>query len=624
MCGICGSFGNNTAKDIGEAMVLTLKQRGPDSFGTFFEKDVFLGHSRLAIIDLNPEANQPLHSTCRRYSIVFNGEIYNYLDLRESLISSGSRFNSSSDTEVILEGYKQHGAQFFERLNGIFALAIWDIYSQELIVARDRFGVKPLYYSDSENVFTFGSEVKSILPKLSNASLKINKQAFTEFLKYGNVLGSSTLYSGIKEFQPGSYMRISKNRRSQKLFWNITDIKEIVISEEEAISQTRFFLESAVKRQLVADVPVGVFLSGGIDSTMITAYGSKHYKGKLNTYTAAFDFDKGVNELKRAAEISKVYGTNHHELFIKGGELKDVVQELVRIHDSPFSDAANIPLYLMTKSLDGQAKVILQGDGGDELFAGYRRYRMLNRLRKRHSNHAFRFVKSLLSGGTILNARQKRIIHIFSNSNDGDLMADLLTVNSNWNDILSIMTSWGENELQNYNPNQEYLVCNSKFSEKDIVQRMLWTDIEIILNKTFLEKVDKSTMANSIEVRVPFLDNKLSEFALSLPSSIKLKNGHQKYLLKESLRGVVPDSVLFGPKTGFGVPYENWIKGPLLELLQDSLNSSSFRELGVFNDVMINDMVKEHSTGKVNHGFLLWKLMNLGIWLNQNKISQFD
>ena len=186
------------------------------------------------------------------------------------------------------------------------------------------------------------------------------------------------------------------------------------------------------------------------------------------------------------------------------------------------------------------------------------------------------------------------------------------------------MTPWGENELQNYNPNHEYLVCNSKFSEKDIVQRMLWTDIEIILNKTFLEKVDKSTMANSIEVRVPFLDNKLSEFALSLPSSIKLKNGHQKYLLKESLRGVVPDSVLFGPKTGFGVPYENWIKGPLLDLLQDSLNSSSFRELGVFNDVMINDMVKEHSTGKVNHGFLLWKLMNLGIWLNQNKISQFD
>lgn len=621
MCGICGFAGGQTTIEKALKTLELIKHRGPDASDYFLEENIFLGHVRLAIIDLSEAANQPMMSMDNRFVIIFNGEIYNFKQLRKRLIGIGIKFRTDSDTEVIANGFSAWGKDLFERLNGIFSIAIWDKYSDQLLLARDRFGVKPLYYSFRDQELTFGSEIKALLE--FHPSARINQQAFREFLDYGNPLGTQTLFENISEVSPGTILTFTKGGELTEFqFWDINATTAVDVVDSEAIERTAELLENGVKRQLVSDVPIGVFLSGGIDSSLITAFASKHYQGKkLTTYTAAFDFDIGVNELDVARRVANHFETDHHELFIEGKNLPQTLNDLIFHHDSPFSDAANIPLYLLTKQLDNSVKVILQGDGGDEFFAGYRRYQLLENFGNGLKRKLFKTLNPMSKSLQILPSRVRRMMSALGSKDDIELMALLLTVDTKERSTFNALNKPFQKSLQLFDPYQWYRKIDKASSAEGLTQRMLYIDTQTILPRTFLEKVDKSTMANAIEVRIPLLDNDLTDYVLRLPAHQKIRNGEKKWLLKKALRGIVPDFVLDGKKTGFGVPYENWIKGPLYEMYQDSISSKEFNDLELFNRPTLDKYMKEHKEGKENNGFILWKVFQFALWTSKYKMS---
>lgn len=629
MCGITGYFKSEERLLSKDSLIETtnsIRHRGPDDAGYYDDENVGLGHRRLSIIDLSSAGHQPMTSANGRYIIAYNGEIYNYLQLKQELQSNGFQFRSQSDTEVVVNGFEYWGSAIFEKLNGIFAISIWDQAEKKLVLARDRMGVKPLYYWHENDLLLFGSEIKTIL-SYKIVKRKINIQSFHEFLYYGYALGENTMFSGIKKILPGQYLEISKDKVMTKKFWSINNINtksQNDIKESMAISQTKSLLESAVSRQLVSDVPVGVFLSGGIDSSAITAFASKHYTGKLKSYSAGFDFDGGHNELPLASKIAKKFGTEHHELIIQGKDITDVIKKMIYHHDEPFSDAANIPLYLMTQHVKNDCKVVLQGDGGDELFAGYPRYHIMSK----YNQYKFIFttlnaVKSLIPSKYVRN-KTERFYPLFKNDQSKIRFAKFLTEEREGIPEQLFTENIQKNFLQT-NPFKRYEEVSKVLDFlSDNIQKLLWLDTQIILPDQFLEKVDKSTMANGVEVRVPFLDNDLASFALALPSELKVKNGVKKYILKKALDGILPNEVLYGPKKGFGVPYQNWLKGPLKSFMEEIFNDPKIIQLNIFDYKVLNIRVEEHCSGKRDWGFLLWKMMNLCLWLELYQLESFE
>ncbi|MDG1974771.1 MAG: asparagine synthase (glutamine-hydrolyzing) [Flavobacteriaceae bacterium] len=620
MCGICGQFNFNESRIIKKDFVAvndSLIHRGPDNGSIKVFENVALGHRRLSIIDLSDNANQPMSSHDERYFIVFNGEVYNFLDIKKDLEINGIKFYTKSDTEVILNAYMHYGDKCFSMFNGMFALAIYDNIKKELILVRDQFGIKPIYFYQDDNKLIFSSEKKAIL-KSKDVILNINKQALLEYMWYGNPLGNNTFYREINELEPGNIIKISKDKITNFKYFNINSIKEIDISEQEAINRIKYLFEESVKRHLISDVPVGVFLSGGIDSSAITAYASKHYKGKLKTFSICFDYDKGVNELSLASKVAKKFGTDHTEVKISGDDLINVLESLDMSHDEPFGDAANIPLYLISKKLKGKIKVVLQGDGGDEFFGGYSRY---NTIKNKNKWKILSFLPKLIELIQTENTkilRFQRFIDAITQKNQYVRNALLLTMESKYRNPIKVFNESMKNELKKLNPFERYKDIYCKYPKiLDYSQALFFTDSQIVLKDTFFEKVDKSTMANSMEIRIPFLDKELTEFALSLPAKLKTKKGVPKYLLKKAFKNLIPDEILYGSKKGFGVPYGYWLKTSLKEYFLTQLNTDHVKN---FIDIkVVEKMFYEHLRDKGNHGFLLWKVLILSIWLNKNK-----
>ncbi|WP_414660866.1 asparagine synthase (glutamine-hydrolyzing) [Horticoccus sp. 23ND18S-11] len=620
MCGIAGVVDFRAAPDAGagERGAAALGHRGPDTRGAWSEGPVALGHARLSILDLSPAGGQPMTSACGRYTIVYNGEVYNFPALRAELEAAGSRLTSHSDTEVVLEALARWGEPVLPRLNGIFALALWDRVTQRLTLARDRFGVKPLHYHLQGERLTFGSEIKAIIAVGVPAQM-IDRQGLHEFLHYGaGGLGPRTLFAGIRKLEAATVLTFDARGVSSRRYWVPAESSPAGDTGGAPATQVCALLEDAVRRQLVSDVPVAVFLSGGIDSSAITAFASRHYAGRLTTYSVGFDFAAYASELPKAARVAAHFKTDHRELFIRGTDLPSVVEALIRAHDSPFADAANIPLFLLCRELHGHAKVVLQGDGGDEVFGGYSRYAWLRRARAfRALAGAGRAILPLLPVGRLRRSRLDRMVEIWSETDEAVRMALLLAQDSRRPSPARLLGATWRGAVEATDPFARYREMGQRHGALEPVQRMLWTDLQILLPDVFLEKVDRATMAQGVEARVPFLDHALVDYALALPAAIKLPHGEAKGLLKQALRGTVPDYVLDAPKAGFGVPYGRWLAGPLADFALERLVGGDAVRAGLIDGPAAAAALHAHRTGAADHGFLLWKMLNLALWFDR-------
>jgi asparagine synthase (glutamine-hydrolysing) len=625
MCGITGIVvrpGNGLGLTTKKKSVIldSIRHRGPDTQGQFTDGRVWLGHVRLSILDLSDAASQPMTIGDGRYVICYNGEVYNFAELARQLDLNDLR--SNSDTEVVIRAFAKLGVDSIKLLNGMFAFAVYDKQAKKVWLVRDRLGIKPLYYRFDENGLSFASEINA----LDGQEFQCDLSVVHEWLYYGTTLGERTLYQGIRKLLPGHYLELDLATFSSKIecYWSPTHYlgcDKYTGSVDERIQQTRNLMERAVKRQLVSDVPVGVFLSGGVDSSAITAFASRHYAGKLATYSVGFDFDKGINELPKAKEIARLYGTDHHELHISGFEIADVVEKMVGHHGMPFSDAANIPLYLLSSRINDTTKVILQGDGGDEMFGGY----------SRHSTLSFyKTARVLAKLGNLVNGlmprnsqyyRRQRYINALAPDDLAGVMALLLTEEDSGSNPAAVFAPDFRRKIVSADPFTRFRECQSYIKGEDIVNQMLLVDAMIILPDIFLEKVDRSTMAASIEVRVPFLDNDLVDFCMRLSGPQKVRFGQKKWLLKKALKGVVPEDILYGKKTGFGVPYGYWLRGALKPLFFDHLQTFQNNHPGVLDSASIQSLYDEHTSRRRDRSFLLWKILNFMIWANHNRVK---
>lgn len=612
MCGICGAVSGRPI-DI-HAMTQSIRHRGPDYQGVWQEDFISLGHARLSILDLSSQAHQPMLSRSGRFVIVYNGEVYNFQKLKKDLERAGVRFRTHSDTEVILEGFAHWGTSLFEKLNGMFAFAIYDRRDKKVFLVRDRFGIKPLYYNYVNCEFVFGSEIKALLAS-DAIDRQINFQGVHEYLHFSTTLGENTFYKGIKKLEPGHFIEFDciENTVNIHLYKLNYDLIPPTDTLDESITKVRYLFEQSVQSQLVADVPVGIFLSGGIDSTAITAFASRHYSGKLKTFSAGFDFDKGVNELPNARFVADYFGTNHHEFYIKGVDIPYILDNLNDYFDQPFGDAANIPLYLMGRELKGKHKVILQGDGGDELFAGYRQY-----LRVKNKRAFKLFSKFMIAFAPFVPKSSKyyrmmRSMHAVAQKDLALIPARIYSSEMLIEPPQRLFNDEWRRKLDAVDPFARHRSLHAKFQHLDLLQELLYTDMNVILPDQYLEKVDRATMANSLEVRVPFLDNDLAAYAMALPSSYKVRGKEKKFLLKKAFSGIVPDRIIYGPKRGFGVPFKYWLRTSMKEFMIDTIRASHCYTPEV------DQMMQDHISGKREHGYTLWKLLNLSMWLENNR-----
>ena len=615
MCGLCGivHFDAPPAPETLWKMTRTLAHRGPDDEGVAITGPAGLGHTRLSVLDLSAAGSQPMASEDGTVTLVYNGEIYNFLELRRELEEYGVRHSGTSDTEVLLRAYLHWGDEAFERLRGMFAVALWDARVATLHLVRDRFGIKPLFYAAIPGGIVFGSEIKALLASRLTGR-EMSWRAFCEFLYYGNSLGAGTFFEGIRKLEPGHHLTLTRAGATVREYWTPNAIAPIDDPPEVAARTVLEKLEAAVKTHLVSDVPVGVFLSGGIDSSAIASLAQRHHAGRLRTYTAGFDFDRGPDELPAARRFAERLGADHHELRLTGGDMPAVIEKLVAAHDAPFEDAANIPLALLCDALKGDVAVVLQGDGGDEMFAGYRPYAFLaGAARWRHLARLGLALTGPLPEGRRRD-RLRRILHYLA-APDRTLQMALMRFHESRERLPDrVFTRTTVERLRRYDPFEHYRRIGRRFDRLDALQATLYAECMILLPDKYLEKVDRATMAYGIESRVPFLDDDVAAYAMGLPSGLKVRRGKKKWVLRQALRGTVPDDILDGAKTGFGVPVSHWLRGPLNGYLRTTLRDTAAAWPGLFDPVALDRCIDEHVSGRRDNGRLLYKLLNFGLW----------
>ncbi len=632
MCGIIG-FAGDTSKSAAlprtcfQSAIERIRHRGPDAQGEYSDGNLWMGHVRLSILDPSSAGNQPMASADGRFIISYNGEVYNFRELASKL--SLANLRSGSDTEVVLRAFEKLGVDSLIKLNGIFAFALYDNQTQKLWLVRDRLGIKPLYYRLDSRGLTFASEIKGIVA-LGEDPLACDVSSLHEWLDYGNTLGGRTLYQGVKQLLPGHYLEfdLTSFQYVVREYWSLKRQAGRTIAirhgKQDMIAETRRLLEQAVRRQLVSDVPVGLFLSGGVDSSAIAAFASRHYGGRLATYTAGFDFARDGGELPKAKRVATLFGTEHHEIHIAGGDVGDLVEKMIDHHDMPFSDAANIPLFLMASQVSAQTKVVLQGDGGDELFGGYRRYSTLSHYKWLHPMaQVVRHLHSL-TPKSAFHYRVLRYLNAFAAQDLATTMALLLTIEDQQLIPSAIFSQQLRRVIEQSDPFARYCECQQTFADHDFGNQMSFVDAMIVLPDIYLEKVDRSTMAASLEVRVPFLDHDLVDYIVQLPSRCKIPFGKKKWLLKSALRGIVPAEILYGPKRGFSVPFGDWLQTSLKQLFFDHLSKFTREQPEVLNIDYIHKLFARTSNGQQNHSFMLWKVLNLVVWANNLNIRIAD
>jgi asparagine synthase (glutamine-hydrolysing) len=621
MCGIAGKLYFDAARPVErsvlEAMNRVLAHRGPDDDGLFCDGSIGLAHRRLSIVDLSPAGHQPMVSPGGTLWITFNGEIYNFPELRKELESRGVVFRSHSDTEVLLALWELDGPACLERLSGMFAFGIWDTRRRSLVLARDRVGKKPLYYYVDDHKALFASEPKGIYADPS-VPAEADLGAIDSYLTYGYVPAPQSAFRGLVRVPPGHYVEIAADGRvSTKRYWRLVFRPKLELTEERACELLEDHLREAVRRRLIADVPLGVFLSGGIDSSLVVALMSELTGRPVKTFSIGFE-DEAYNELSWARMIASRYRTDHHEFVVKPDAI-GVLPQIVWHYNEPYADSSAIATYYLSELARRHVTVALNGDAGDENFAGYERYRLhvattrldvLSRPGKRALGLAVRALPAAPP-----TSRSGRLQRYWS-----DAMTESRRRYGRWVTIFpesvkgEVYSPWFAESTAASDPMDLLLSAYAIADTPDVLDGMLGADILTYLPDDLLVKMDIASMAHGLEARSPLVDHAIMEFAARLPTHLKLRRGIKKYILKRVARGRVPASILERPKQGFGVPIAEWLRGPLRELLHDTLFGRAARERGLFEPRTLRRFIDEHDRSIGERHPQLWALLMLELW----------
>ncbi|MEM9714956.1 MAG: asparagine synthase (glutamine-hydrolyzing) [Pseudomonadota bacterium] len=635
MCGFTGYWGNTAADtEIATRMADQISHRGPDDSGVWVDSksDVALAHRRLSILDLSPAGHQPMHSPCGRYTLVYNGEIYNHLDLRAELDQEGGAFNwrGHSDTETILAACRHWGVEgALNRFNGMFAFALWDNAEQVLFLARDRMGEKPLYYGQSAGTLLFGSELKALAAH-PNWTGRLNRDALALFLRHNYVPSPWSIYQGIHKLPPAHFVAITDKGRNigePRSYWNIKDIaaeETFDATSKELTDNLEKLLFDAIGRRMAADVPLGAFLSGGYDSSTVVALMQAQSTQAVKTFSIGFN-EQGFDEAPHASAVAKHLGTDHTELYVSANEALNVIPQLPAIYDEPFSDSSQIPTFLVSKLARTEVTVSLSGDGGDELFMGYERYFIAQKIWGKIGKlpPSARKKLALLIGyapGKTLESLQRILPKNLRTSNLADRIPKLAEILSHDDaqQLYRSLISHSKDPSQLVLVSQEPETVLSKSHEfdhlNDLESRMMLLDMLTYLPDDILTKVDRASMAVSLEARVPLLDHRVVEFALRTPTQFKHRDGQGKWLIKQVLYRHVPRNLMERPKMGFGVPIEHWLRGPLREWAEDLLDENRLRDEGIFDPKPIRKMWHEHLNEDRRWHYYLWDVLMFQAW----------
>ena len=628
MCGITGILDLRDKREISKNILTCMNDtqyhRGPDEGGIFIEPGIGLGHRRLSIIDLSG-GQQPLFNEDHSVVVVYNGEIYNFTDLARELKGFGHIFRTHCDTEVIVHAWEQWGEQCVERFRGMFAFAIWDKMKRTLFLARDRLGIKPLYYAElSDGHFIFASELKSLRahPKFRT---QIDPCAVEDYFAFGYIPDPKTIFKNVKKLEPGYTLTLSSENPKPRIeqYWDIPFGTISYKSEEHIQNELIERLSEAVKIRMIADVPLGAFLSGGVDSSAIVAIMSEVGQGNVNTCSIGFS-DKKYNESEYASKVSELYHTNHYMKNVESDDY-ELIDKLAIIYDEPYADSSAIPTYRVCELARQRVTVALSGDGGDENFAGYRRYRWhMNEQRIRSMVPEFlrRPVFGFLGCAypkMDWAPRYLRAKSTLQSLSRDDLGAYMHTISVVYDDVRKpLFSSSFRRELQGYQARQIFDDLSKKAPTSDPLSLVQYIDMKTYLPGDILTKVDRASMAHSLEVRVPLLDHKFVEWVSCLPNSYKLRGREGKYIFKRALESRLPNDVLYRSKMGFAVPLASWFRGPLRQRVQDALLGDSMRSTGMFNDKHIAKIVAEHQSGMREHSAVIWSLLMFESFLKNN------
>ncbi|MBL0331876.1 MAG: asparagine synthase (glutamine-hydrolyzing) [Chlorobi bacterium] len=605
MCGFVGIVSKNIIDDKNLlAMRDTLTHRGPDSCGVYISPNhrVGLGFRRLSIIDLTEAGSQPMSTIDGDLTIVFNGEVYNYSSIKQELLSLGYSFNSQSDSEVVLYSYKQWGADCLQKFQGMFAFAIYDLQKNNLFIARDRLGIKPLYYFHDYNNFVFGSELKSII-QFTNFKKEICKDALNDYFAYGYVPNNKSIFKGVNKLEAGYKLIYSNGTISLNKYWELRYNPKHQ-TEDEIVSTIYDKLKSSVKLWSVSDVPVGIFLSGGLDSSAVCGLASID-SSDVHTFTIGFDYQKN-NELQFAKEIAEKFHANHYEKIVDVIDAENLLDIIANIYDEPFVDSSSIPTYYLSKFTAQNVKVALAGDGGDELFFGYHRYDSFINLHQ-SKNSLKSKVKGLFSNLSFL-PYGERLSYYDKYSLENDMQSYFRLVGffdtDERNKILC-------NEYKNFDQNHLWLF--DKFYDPKLppTTSLRLLDINTYLVDDILTKVDRATMSVSLEARTPLLEHTLAEYIMSIEDEFIYKNNDKKYLLKKALSTLLPAQTIQRSKKGFGAPIRHWLKNDLNILIEKKLFNGSAVKDGILSVKGIKSMLNNYSE---NRWAKLWMLLMFELW----------
>jgi asparagine synthase (glutamine-hydrolysing) len=628
MCGIIGAIGiSNSFKNISALNLIS--HRGPDSLGSYFQNNVFLGHTRLSIQDLSENGNQPMYSSDQRYVIIFNGEIYNHQEIRAELLEE-FEFKSSGDTETVLYGYIKYGVDILEKLNGIFAFAIYDTKLKDIIIVRDQFGIKPLYYYLDNQVFLFGSEVKSFLPYKINK--EVSAHSLFNYLTFLWSPGELTPFKGVKKLLPGTYVKfnISELNDIKPIQYYQLQKRPLIIEshrEKEYIDKLEQYLLNAVKRQMLSDVPIGFFLSGGLDSSLLVAMARKlNPLLEIKCFTIDVDKNSGENEgfiddltyAKKVADYLKV------DLNVVKADIDIVTMfdKMIWHLDEPQADAAPLNvLKIASLARDNNIKVLIGGAAGDDLFSGYRRHRALN------FEKFFQYTPQLIL----------KVIKYFANKlpTNVPIFRRIKKLSSNidlspirrqlgyfaWlpeNTVTSLFTDEWKKKVESYDPFNYFISLQKDlFNNATELDRMLYWELKTFLVDHNLNYTDKLGMAVGVEARVPYLDLDLVEFSRTIPTSLKMKGKETKYILKKVAERYLPNDVIYRPKTGFGAPVRQWITNDLKEIINERLSHEKLKKRGIFDADKVWQLISDNKNGKIDASYSIWTLLAIESWFIQ-------